>query len=103
MPAPSTTARARSPHDRIDELKVPANIETGLSTLYVVANGIASAGTAVTVTAGAGCVLVVETHDFNGDCNSDILWRNANSGGVALWFMSSNSILISGTTPSGAG
>jgi hypothetical protein len=75
--------------------KVPANIELGASTLYVVANGIPSAGTPVTITAGPGCVVLVETHDFNGDCIGDILWRNSNGGGVALWFMSSNSILSS--------
>jgi FG-GAP-like repeat len=75
--------------------KVPAGIETGAATLYVVANGIPSAGTPVTITSGPGCVVLVESHDFNGDCNSDILWRNVNSGGVALWLMSSASILSS--------
>jgi hypothetical protein len=31
-------------------------------------------------------------HDFNDDAKSDILWRNVNSGGVAMWLMNSNTI-----------
>jgi hypothetical protein len=38
------------------------------------------------------CIPLVDTHDFNGDCKSDILWRNG-GGGVATWLMSSNNIL----------
>jgi hypothetical protein len=30
---------------------------------------------------------IVGTGDFNGDSKSDILWRDTNSGGVAIWFM----------------
>src|SRR5581483_1670618 len=33
---------------------VPSGMETGATTLYVIANGIASAGTAVTVNQGSG-------------------------------------------------
>ena len=35
------------------------------------------------------------THDFNADAMSDILWRDNNSGGVAMWLMSGNAILSS--------
>ena len=27
------------------------------------------------------------THDFNADAMSDVLWRDNNSGGLALWLM----------------
>ena len=51
--------------------QVAAATETGASTLYVVANGIPSAGTPVTV--GSSCsAMHVSTHDFNGDGKSDI-------------------------------
>jgi hypothetical protein len=36
------------------------------------------------------------THDFNGGCLSDILWRD-NSGSVAIWLMNGPSVLQSGT------
>jgi hypothetical protein len=39
------------------------------------------------------CIPLVDTHDFNGDCKSDILWRYSN-GGVAMWLMSSNAIQL---------
>jgi hypothetical protein len=32
------------------------------------------------------------THDFNGDCKSDIAWRDT-SGTVAIWFMNGTSVL----------
>jgi ELWxxDGT repeat protein len=42
---------------------------------------------------------VVQIGDFNGDGNSDILWRNDN-GGVAEWIMSGNTIMKSLTPAS---
>jgi hypothetical protein len=31
--------------------------------------------------------VIAETGDFNGDGKADILWRNATTGDVAIWFM----------------
>jgi hypothetical protein len=73
------------------KFKVPQVIEDGASTLYVVANGIPSVGTAVTV-ASSSCSkggTTSATHDFNGSSGnpqSDIAWRNT-SGATAIWFM----------------
>jgi hypothetical protein len=59
--------------------------------LFVVANGIPSVGTAVTV-ASSSCSkggTTTATHDFNGSSSipeSDIAWRDS-SGATALWFM----------------
>jgi hypothetical protein len=64
--------------------KVAANTEFGSSTLYVVANGIPSIGTPVTVS--GLCVAQGATHDFNGNGKSDILCRDT-SGNTAIWFM----------------
>ena len=68
---------------------VAATTETGASTLYVVANGIPSAGTPITVgdVCLSGC-----SHDFNGDGKSDIVWRNTN-GDVAIWQMNGTQVL----------
>ena len=66
-----------------------AATETGASTLYVIANGIASAGTAITV--AASCPNTIATHDFNGDGMSDVLWHN-NGAAVSIWEMNGTSI-----------
>jgi hypothetical protein len=68
---------------------VAAGTELGASTLFVVANGIPSAGQPVTVSAANSCataVNIANTHDFNGDGKSDILWR-ATDGTLAMWLM----------------
>jgi len=77
--------------------KVPASTEFGPSTLYVVANGIPSAGTAVTIS----CVALVDTHDFNADCMSDVLWLNGTTGQAVVWLVSGTSV-IGGGSPGGA-
>jgi hypothetical protein len=81
--------------------QVAAATETGASTLYVVANGIPSAGRAVTV--GGSCpALHASTHDHNGDYKSDIAWRDT-SGNMAIWFMNGGQVSSSGwvgTVPS---
>ncbi len=69
--------------------QVAAATELGASTLYVVANGIPSAGQAITV--GSPCKDA--THDFNADGKSDILWRDT-TGDVAIWEMIGTSVLI---------
>jgi hypothetical protein len=66
--------------------KVAAGTEAGASTLYVVANGIPSAGTAVTVSSTCGSVQSV-SHDFNGDGYSDIMWYDASQGNYSPWIM----------------
>jgi hypothetical protein len=38
----------------------------------------------------------VNTHDFNGDGLSDIVWRDNTSGNVAIWLMSASAVLSSG-------
>jgi hypothetical protein len=38
---------------------------------------------------------VVEIGDFNGDGNSDILWRDSNTGRLDEWFMSGNVLTVS--------
>jgi hypothetical protein len=73
--------------------KVAAATEGGTSTLFVVANGIPSAGKTITVSSTCTGALAA-THDFNGDAKSDILWRHS-GGDVAMWFMNGTS-LVSG-------
>ena len=75
--------------------KVPANIEPGASTLYVVANGIPSIGTAV-------CIPRVNSHDFNDDCESDVLWYNTTSGQAVVWLVSGTSVIGGGSPGSAA-
>ena len=72
--------------------EVAAATLTGASTLYVIANGIASTGQAITV--GSPCATAA-THDFNADGKSDILWADT-SGDVAVWLMDSAQVLSSG-------
>jgi hypothetical protein len=62
--------------------------ENGASTLYVIANGIPSAGTAIDVDnlLCPATTSLASTHDFFFNGNSDILWRNTN-GTVAMWEM----------------
>jgi FG-GAP-like repeat len=64
--------------------EVAANTELGSSTLYVVASGIPSVGTPVTVS--SSCIAHANTHDFNGDGKSDIAWLDTN-GNAAVWLM----------------
>jgi hypothetical protein len=55
--------------------------------------------------AGAAWVFVAPptaTHDFNGDCNSDILLYNATSGEAAIWLMNGASVIGAGS-PGSAG
>jgi FG-GAP-like repeat len=79
--------------------KVAATTELGASTLYVVANGIASTGISVTVS--TTCEKVA-THDFNGDGVSDIFWRNTN-GDTALWLMTATQFVPQVLAMSGYG
>jgi hypothetical protein len=74
---------------------VPANVETGPSNVVVIANGIASAPVGVAVEHSA----YAKPPDFDGDGDSDILWRNAN-GQVSIWFM--NGATHSSTSQLGA-
>ena len=67
--------------------KVASATETGASSLYVIANGIASAAASVTVS-----TLCPATHDFNGDGYSDIAWRDT-AGDLAIWLMNGTQIL----------
>jgi hypothetical protein len=74
---------------------VAAGTETGASTLYVVANGIPSAGQAITVAGScSGGGSRVATHDFSGDSKSDIAWRQ-NTGAAAIWLMNGAQVLQS--------
>jgi hypothetical protein len=76
---------------------VTAATETGPSTLYVVANGIPSVGTPITVMSGACPVPpLTDTHDFNADHMSDIAWRQS-AGTAALWLMNGGQILQTGS------
>jgi hypothetical protein len=70
--------------------KVPANMEAGASTLYVVANGIPSAGTPV-------CISRVNSHDFSGDCMSDVLWYNNSTGQVVNWLLNGTNVIGGGS------
>jgi hypothetical protein len=72
--------------------QVASATETGASTLFVVANGIPSAGTAITVTSGScGGSGSTVSHDLNGDGKSDIAWRDT-SGNAAIWLMNGATI-----------
>jgi hypothetical protein len=75
--------------------QLPAGIETGNSTLFVVANGIPSAGIGINIVPGA-CSSPTDSHDFSGDCLSDVLWYNTGTGQAVVW-------LINGTTVIGGG
>ena len=63
-------------------LTVPAGVETGPSSVVVIANGIASEPVNVAMQRSA----YAKAPDFNGDGDSDILWRNA-TGQAQIWFM----------------
>ncbi len=41
------------------------------------------------------CAVVVDSHDFDGDCRSDIAWRDT-SGNTAIWLMNGASVLSTG-------
>jgi len=43
---------------------------------------------------------IIETGDFNGDGKSDILWRDFNSGAVAIWLLNGLQVLQSGNAGS---
>ena len=43
-----------------------------------------------------GGMLLTDSHDFNADGKSDILWRDSNSGEAAIWEMNGSSALASG-------
>ena len=49
----------------------------------------------------AGNWQVAEIGDFNGDHNSDILWRDANTGQLSEWLMLGNVLGVVTTTTSG--
>ena len=66
---------------------VAAATETGASTLYDVGAGIPSAGTPITVSNSC----LTDTHDFNGDGMSDVLWRDT-GGDVGMWLMNGAAI-----------
>jgi hypothetical protein len=74
----------------ITEFDVASTTETGASTLYVVANGIPSTGTPVTV--GSCGRAIADSHDYNTDGKSDIIWRDS-SGNVAYWLMNGSSVI----------
>jgi hypothetical protein len=76
--------------------KVAAATELGPSTLFVVANGIVSAGTPVTI-ASSCPVSLTDTRDFNGDGNSDILFRHSSTGAVYGWLMNGGAASSSAT------
>jgi FG-GAP-like repeat len=70
--------------------QVATATEAGASTLYVIANGIPSAGQAITV--GSACATAAAHHDYNADGKSDIAWRDT-GGNVAVWEMNGMSVL----------
>jgi FG-GAP-like repeat len=73
---------------------VAAATELGASTLYDIGAGIASAGTAITV--GTSCAHgLADSHDFNADGKSDVLWRNGTT--LAVWLMNGAAISSSGS------
>jgi hypothetical protein len=75
--------------------KVASATESGASSLYVIANGIASAAASITVSTSCPAGLsLTNTHDFNGDGYSDIAWRDS-SGDNAMWLMNGGTILSS--------
>ena len=67
---------------------VPSNMEIGPSLLFVIADGIFSAPSNVTISKSLSV-----THDFNGDGRSDILWRDS-AGDVGMWLMNGGQILL---------
>ena len=86
-------------HAGSTSFKVAAATETGASTLYLVANGIASTGTPVTVR--NSCSALIDAHDLNGDGKSDVVWENT-SGNLAAWLMNGGTVSQSaglGTVP----
>jgi len=45
----------------------------------------------------AGNWQIVQTGDFNADGKSDLLWRDTNTGTVAVWLLNGLSVLQSGS------
>ncbi len=77
----------------VADFKVASATEIGASSLYVIANGIASAAASVTISTSCPAGLsTTDSHDFNGDGYSDIFWRD-NSGNMAIWEMNGGTIL----------
>ena len=75
------------------EFTVANATETGPSTLYDVGAGIPSVGTSVTVSSICSTTATLaDTHDFNGDGKSDILWRDS-GGDIGMWLMNGGQIL----------
>jgi hypothetical protein len=70
---------------------VPASMETGPSSLFVIANGIYSTPTSVTI--GPHVVQNTASHDFNSSGTSDVLFRDTNSPTVGEWLMNGNTIV----------
>ena len=69
---------------------MPENVEPGPSSLYAIANGIASSP----VSLDLGRSAYAKPANFNGDGKSDILWRNKN-GMLAIWEMNGGTVLAS--------
>ncbi len=67
---------------------MPENFEPGPSSLYAIANGIASAAVSLNLARSA----YSKPADFNGDGKSDILWRDQ-FGRLAIWEMNGGTVL----------
>jgi hypothetical protein len=67
---------------------MPENVEPGPSSLYAIANGIASAPVSLNLERS----VYGKPADFNGDGKSDILWRDQ-FGTVVIWEMNGGAIL----------
>jgi hypothetical protein len=69
---------------------MPENVEPGPSSLYAIANGIASAPVSLNLERS----VYSKPADFNGDHLSDILWRDK-FGTMAIWEMNGGQVLAS--------
>jgi hypothetical protein len=69
---------------------MPENVEPGPSSLFVIANGIASAPVSLNLERS----VYGKPADFNGDGKSDILWRDK-FGAIAIWEMNGGTVLAS--------
>ena len=69
---------------------MPENVEPGPSSLYAIANGIASAPVSLNLERS----VYAKPADFNGDGKSDILWRDM-FGTVVIWEMNGGTVLAS--------
>ena len=93
---PCTRSDVLAPGNAYPAIELTVNVANNAPGLVTNSATVSGGGSPGSITANdpTRVLNASNTHDFNGDGFSDILWRNTN-GGVALWLMNNGSILSS--------